>query len=261
MQKQSAKGAEAVCEAMARPSMRFVALKTTDQQDLQAVHRIRSELVRQRTSKANQIRGLVGEYGLVAPVRLNHLRSAIPQWLEDADNGLSALFRRLLQGLWHDLQQLDDRIGALNDEVQRVAQEHPAAQRLQVLCGVGPVIATALIASLGDGKAFSKGRDFAVSLGLTPKQHSSGGKDRLLGISKRGDNYLRQLLIHGARAAVRTSKTKEDPLNQWIQGLLVRKHYNVVTVALANKTARIAWAIVRKDSEYDPTLAANLAAA
>lgn len=250
--------AEAICEAMSRPSMRFVAVKRVEQQDIQAVHRVRSELVGQRTSKANQIRGLVGEYGLVAPVRISQLRAAIPDWLEDAQNGLTMRFRRLLAGLWEDLRALDERIAAMDQEIQELARESAVAQRLQQLRGVGPITATALVAVLGDGKGFRKGRDFAVSLGLTPKQRSSGGKTHLLGISKRGDSYLRQLMVHGARAAVRTATSHNDPLSQWIQRLGQRKHTNVVVVALANKTARMAWAMINNNRDYEPQLAASV---
>jgi transposase len=249
--------AEAICEAMSRPAMRFVAVKSVEQQDIQAVHRVRSGLVSQRTSKANQIRGLVGEYGLVAPVRLSQLRAAIPDWLEDADNGLTKCFRRLLASLWDDLRFLDDRVAELDQEIRLLAKDSVVAQRLQQLRGVGPITATALVAALGDGKAFGKGRDFAVSLGLTPRQHSSGGKAHMLGISKRGDSYLRQLMVHGARAAVRTAKHHNDALSQWIRQLQKRKHTNVVVIALANKTARMAWALIRHDSDYEPQLAAS----
>jgi transposase len=253
--------AEAICEAMSRPAMRFVAIKSVEQQDIQAVHRVRSGLVSQRTSKANQIRGLVGEYGLVAPLRLSHLRKSIPLWLEDAENNLTMRFRRLLAGLREDLQALDSRIAELDQEIRTLAKESPAAQRLQQLRGVGPITATALVAALGDGKAFNKGRDFAVSLGLTPRQHSSGGKAQILGISKRGDSYLRQLMVHGARAAVRTAKLHDDTLSHWIQQLDKRRHTNVVVVALANKTARMAWALIRHDADYDPRLTASAVSA
>jgi transposase len=249
--------AEAICEAMSRPSMRFVELKSIEQQDIQAVHRVRAELIKQRTGKVNQIRGLAGEYGLVAAAQVSHLRKAVPQWLEDASNGLSARFRRLLAGLAEDLRGLDQRIEAVDQEIASIATESPVAQRLLTLRGVGPMIATALIAALGTGKAFTRGREFAVAVGLTPKHHGTGGKERMLGISKRGDAYLRQLLVHGARAAVRAARGKDDDLSRWIQGLLGRKHSNVVTVALANKTARMAWALVRHDVDYDPALAAN----
>lgn len=249
--------AEAICEAMSRPTMRFVEIKSIEQQDIQAVHRVRSELVKQRTSKGNQIRGLVGEYGLVAPQSRSQLRKAIPCWLEDASNGLTDRFRRLLAGLMDDLLSLEDRIEALNEEIASIVRDTPAAQRLLQLRGVGPITATALVATLGRGESYTRGRDFAVSVGLTPRHHGTGGKERLLGISKRGDAYLRQLLVHGARAVVRTAKGKDDDLSRWIQGLLEHKHSNVVTVALANKTARMAWALLHNDTDYDPGLAAN----
>jgi transposase len=251
--------AAAICEAMSRPSMRFVEVKSVEQQDIQAVHRVRTELVAQRTSKANQIRGLVGEYGLVAPIGLGALRRTLPDWLEDAENGLSDRFRRLLAGLADDLRLLDARITELDDEIASIVDSDPAVQRLLELRGVGPITATALVAALGTGEAFRRGRDFAVSLGLTPKQHSSGGKERLLGISKRGDAYLRQLLVHGARSVIRTASDKDDSLSRWLQKLLARRHTNVVAVALASKTARMAWALLRYDTVYQPSRAAATA--
>lgn len=251
--------AAAICEAMSRPSMRFVEVKSVEQQDIQAVHRVRTELVAQRTSKANQIRGLVGEYGLVAPLSLGALRRAVPAWLEDAENGLSDRFRRLLAGLVDDLRLLDARIAELDEEIASIAACDPAVQRLLELRGVGPITATALVVALGTGEAFRRGRDFSVSLGLTPRQHSSGGKERLLGISKRGDAYLRQLLVHGARSVIRTAAEKDDSLSRWLQKLLARRHPNVVAVALASKTARMAWALLRYDTAYQPSRAATTA--
>lgn len=247
--------AEAICEAMGRPGMRFVAVKSVAQQDLQAAHRIREELVVQRTAKANQIRGLIGEYGIVAPLGIHQLRHVLPKWLEDAENGLTEDFRQLLADLAEDLRYLDDRIVSLDESIERSVRTDPIARRLLELRGVGPLTASALAGAIGDGKGFAKGRDFAASLGLTPRQHSTGGKDRLLGISKRGDAYLRKLLIHGARAVLRHAKVRDDGLNQWLHALLERKHPNVVCVALANKTARIAWAIVRNNTGYNPELA------
>lgn len=250
--KNDANDAEAICEAMSRPSMRFVAVKTVEQQDIQAAHRIRSELLGQRTSKANQIRGLVAEYGLVAPQHLVRLRAAVPDWLEDAENGLTSQFRRLLNDLWDDLKRLDQRIAGLDRDVTSMAQNAPVAKRLQQLRGVGPLIATALVAAVGDAEQFANGRQMAASLGLTPKQHSSGGKERLLGISKRGDSYLRSILIHGARSVIRTAKHKDDRLSQWVTSLAARRHPNVAAAALANKTARIAWAMLRHGTDYQP---------
>ncbi|MCP4284003.1 MAG: IS110 family transposase, partial [Gammaproteobacteria bacterium] len=250
--KNDANDAEAVCEAMSRPSMRFVAIKSIEQQDIQAVHRIRSELLGQRTAKVNQIRGLVAEYGLVAPRELHNLRRVLPEWLEDAENGLSVRFRRLLIGLWNDLKGLDERVVELGQEIDVIAQDDPTAQRLQQLRGIGPITATALVAAVGDGAQFANGRQMSAALGLTPKQHSSGGKDRLLGISKRGDSYLRTLLIHGARAVIRTAEHKQDRLSQWITALVKRSHPNVAAAALANKTTRIAWAMLRNGTDYQP---------
>lgn len=248
--------AEAICEAMSRPSMRFVAVKTVEQQDIQAAHRIRTGLVEQRTAKANQIRGLVAEYGLVAPQQLHHLQRAIPAWLEDAENPLTMRFRRLLRGLWDDLVALNDRIDELEREIREIAKTDEAAQRLQQLRGVGPMIATALVASVGDARQFANGRQMAASLGLTPRQCSSGGKERLLGISKRGDSQLRALLVHGARSVIRTAKGKTDPLSVWVTRLAARSHPNVATVAMANKTARMAWAMLRYGTQYQQDRAA-----
>ncbi len=248
--------AEAICEAMSRPGMRFVSVKTVMQQDIQAMHRIRSELVGQRTAKANQIRGLVGEYGIVAPIGIHQLRRALPCWLEDAENGLSDLFRGLLADLREDLQRLDERIAKLDASIAQSIDGDPFAQRLLALRGVGPLTASALVGALGDGASFPKGRDFAASLGLTPRQQSTGGRDRLLGISKRGDPYLRKLLVHGARAVLRHAKGRDDALSQWANALSSRKHANVVTVALANKTARVAWALAAGGTAYDPALVA-----
>ena len=250
--KNDANDAEAVCEAMSRPSMRFVAIKTVGQQDIQAIHRVRSELIGQRTSKANQLRGLVAEYGLVAPQQLARLRAAVPVWLEDAENGLTSRFRELLNGLWDDLKTLDRRVAELDREIDVIAQSDPVAKRLQQLRGVGPMVATALVATVGNAEQFANGRQMAASLGLTPKQHSSGGKDRLLGISKRGDAHLRSILIHGARSVIRTAKLKDDRLSQWVTSLAQRRHPNVAAVALANKTARIAWAMLRHGTNYEP---------
>ncbi len=250
--KNDANDAEAICEAMSRPSMRFVEVKSVEQQDIQATHRVRSELITHRTAKGNQIRGLVSEYGLVAPQQMQALRMVIPQWLEDGDNGLTFRFRSLLNGLWEDLKTLDLRVGELDREIELIALNDPIVVRLQTLRGVGPMVATALVAAVGNGQQFANGRQMAASLGLTPRQCSSGNKERLLGITKRGDSYLRSLLVHGARSAVYAARNKEDRLSQWVTGLAARRHANVAAVALANKTVRMAWAMLRNETEYDP---------
>lgn len=254
--KNDANDAEAICEAMSRPTMRFVSVKTIEQQDSQATHRIRAGLIEQRTAKAKKIRGLVAEYGMIAPRELLQLRRAMPCWLEDADNGLTMRFRRLLNGLWGDLRALDDRVGELDSEIAAISMDEPAAVHLQQLRGVGPMMATALVAAISDARQFANGRQLAASLGLTPRQHSSGGKERLLGISKRGDVYLRTLLIHGARSALNTAKSKDDPLSRWAVRVAGRSHPNVACVALVNKTARMAWAMLRHDTDYQPERAA-----
>lgn len=253
--KNDANDAEAICEAMSRPSMRYVAVKTVEQQDIQAVHRVRSGLMDQRKAKANQLRGLASEYGLVAPKELLHLRSAIPSWLEDQENGLSGRFRRLLLGLWRDLQTLDERIEELDREIEQIARQDPVAMRLQQVRGIGPLTATALLATVGDASQFSNGREMAASFGLTPKQNSSGGRERLLGISKRGDAYLRSLLVHGARAVIRTAQAKTDRLSTWVIRIATTRHPNIAAVALANKTARIVWAMLTKGTDYRPQTA------
>ena len=256
--KNDSNDAEAICEAMSRPNMRFVAVKSVAQQDIQATHRVRAECISHRTAKANQIRGLVTEYGLIAAEQLGALRAAIPCWLEDAENGLTSRFRTLLHGLWEDLMRLDERVAALDADIALIAKTDPVAKRLQQLRGVGPLIATALVASVGTGEQYAKGRQMAAALGLTPKQHSSGGKDRMLGISKRGDAYLRSLLIHGARSTLWHARHRKDRLSRWMIDLSARRHPNVAAVALANKTVRIAWAMMRNESDYDPNFATVL---
>jgi len=250
--KNDANDAEAICEAVARPTMRFVAIKSIEQQDIQAVHRIRSELVQQRTAKVNQIRGLLGEYGLVVGQRIDVLRKALPLMLEDAENGLTVDFRTLLEGLQQDLITLDERVDDMDKKIKLLASSNEDAKRLQQIPGIGPITATALISAIGDGKQFKRGRDLAAWLGLTPRQHSSGGKDRLLGISKRGDAYLRTLLIHGARAVLKVAGNKEDPRSRWIQNLCGRRNKNIAAVALANKNARIVWALLTKKTDFLP---------
>jgi transposase len=248
--KNDANDAEAICEAVARPTMRFVAIKTIAQQDIQAIHRIRSELVQQRTAKVNQIRGLLAEYGIVVGRRVDVLQNALPLLLEDAENGLTTDFRALLEGLQQDLTTLNGRVNELDKTIKTLANSNADAERLQQIPGIGPITATALVCAIGNGKQFKRGRDMAAWLGLTPNQHSSGGKERLLGISKRGDAYLRTLLIHGARAVLKVACKKDDPRSRWLQSLCGRRNKNIAAVALANKNARIAWALLTKKTDY-----------
>lgn len=249
-QKNDANDAAAICEAVSRPDMRFVAVKSIAQQDTQALHRIRSQCVEQRTAKVNLIRGLLTEYGIVMAVSTEKLRRALSDLLEDGENGLTGQFRELLNGLRADLAALDQRIEELTRLVKRHVAEHAPAQRLLTIPGVGPMTASALCAAVGDGSAFANGRQLAAFLGLTPRQYSTGGKPTLLGIHKAGDSYLRGLFVHGARAVQRTATRKTDPNSLWLNALSRRRHKNIATVAQANKTVRIAWALLTREETY-----------
>ena len=255
--KNDASDAAAICEAMSRADMTYVAVKTVEQQDIQALHRVRASVMGRRTATSNQIRGLVAEYGLVAPKDLRPLRRAIPDWLEDAENGLTDRFRRLLHELWQELLRLDQRLAELDGEIEIIAETHADAKRLLKLRGVGPLVATALVARFGDGSHFKRGRQAAASVGLTPRHHGTGGKNRIYGLSKEGDRYLRSILIHGARAVVSQAKRRDDRLSVWVTDLKERSHMNVAAVALANKTVRMAWSMLKHGTDYEPELAAG----
>jgi transposase len=208
--KNDANDAEAICEAVGRPAMRFVPIKSIEQQDIQMLHRVRSGLVKERTALANRIRGLLAEYGITVAIGIVKLRQQLPDILEDAENGLTMAARTIFADLQGQLLELDKQVAAYGDKIQAVHRASDVSQRLSDVPGIGPITATALLASLGDGKAFASARQVAAWLGLVPRQDSSGGKPRLLGISKRGDVYLRTLLIHGARAVVTAVAQKDD---------------------------------------------------
>lgn len=236
--------AEANAEAVERPTMRFVPLKTPEQLDLQSLHRVRQRLVGRRSALINQLRAILLERGIVVPQTRRALEKWLPYILGDESNGLSPRMRRLIEELRAEWRELDRRIAAFDEEFHAVAKREADCRRLCEIPGIGVLNATALVAAVGDGSAFSKGRDFAAWLGLTPRECSTGGKQRLLGISKRGNKYLRTLLIHGARAALPYLAERSDALGGWLQSLLARAHRNVVVVALANKLARMAWAVL-----------------
>jgi transposase len=240
----------AIAEAVVRPEMRGVAVKTAAQQDIQALHRLRTQCVASRTALCNQLRGLLGEYGVVMPQGVRTLRRRLPEVLEAGENGLSDLFRRLLANGYQRLQELDRHIDAYTAELERHSQEEDACQRLQTIPGFGPIVASAFHSAVGDGQSYRRGRDVSAALGLVPRQHSSGGKSVLLGISKRGDRYLRSLLVHGARAVVRQAAHKDDRLSRWINKIRAQRGYNKASVALANKLARIGWAVLYNRSVY-----------
>ncbi len=248
--------AEAICEAVQRPNMRFVPIKSVDQQDLQSLHRVRSMAVAHRTALINQIRGLLMEYGIIIPKGASQVRNHLPNILADTSNGLTAEMRELLIGLSSELLHSDKRVEEHDAKIKMTALNHPACLVLLAIPGIGPMIATALVAAIGDPRVFKNGREMAAWLGLVPRQHSTGGKDRLLGISKRGDVYLRTLLIHGARAAVRVADKKEDWRSRWMVDLQARRGENIAAVALANKNVRIAWALLTKGEKYQSDKAA-----
>lgn len=248
--KNDANDAEAICEAVGRPSMRFVAIKTVEQQVIQAEHRIRSRLVKSRTALTNEIRGFLAEFGVIVAKSLGPLRRALPELLEDAENGLPGDFRVLLMGLSEELRALDERIAAFDARIAQVAREDDRIKRLLEIEGIGPITASALVAAVGDATQFNSGRDMAACFGLTPRQHSSGGKNRLGRISKRGDKYIRMLLVHGARAALKAAQNKGDGRSRWVKNLADRRNKNIATVALANKNARIAWSVLSRGESY-----------
>ena len=244
--------AEAIAEAVERKNMRFVPIKTDDQLDLQAIHRVRDRLVSRRTAVINQIRAFLLERGLVFAKRPAQLKAALVDVLENAEADLTPRMRNLINVLWDEWKIVDRQIEELGDELERISAADAGCTRIRKIPGIGPVVATAIVAAIGNGAAFRKGREIAAWLGIVPRQYSTGGNARLLGISKRGNVYLRKILIHGARAAVLRIKRDRAPIGAWLDRLDARAHKNIVIVAMANKIARIAWAVLSSGNEYRP---------
>jgi transposase len=242
--------AEAICEAVGRPNMRFVPVKSEAQEAVLMVHRARELMMESRTAQVNQIRGLLAEFGLVVAQGIEKLRGQLPAILEDAENGLPALARETLNELLKQLRYFDERVAHYDRQIAQLAAASESAQRLMAVAGIGPLTATALVASVGDAKVFPSGRQLTAWLGLVPRQHSSGGKFRLGAITKRGDAYLRKLLIHGARSVIATLARREDAKSRWAKGIKERRGANVAAVALAAKHARIVWALLAKGEAY-----------
>lgn len=242
--------AEAISEAVTRPRMRFVPVKSSEQQSWQFLHRFRQQAVEQRTALVNQIRGALLEEGITIAQGAGKLRTHLPRILEDAENGLHDLTRSLIHGLSEQLENLDSRIKGYDEQIQELAQQEETCRLLMTMPGVGAVIATAMVAAVGNPTNFQSGRHLAAWLGLVPRQHSTGGTPKLLGISKRGDKYLRTLLIHGARSVLHRLKNQDDRCKKWVTQLNARSHNNVAAVGLANKMARIAWVLMTKGEVY-----------
>jgi transposase len=242
--------AEAICEAVGRANMRFVPIKSVEQQAILSVHRVRQSFVKARTAQANQIRGLLGEFGLVIPQGIWNVAKRVPELLEDASNELPVPFRQLIDRLREHLKELDRQVKEFEKEIIVWHRSSDLSRKLEQIPGIGPLAASALVASIADANSFDNGRQVSAWLGLVPRQSSSGGKSTLLGMSKRGDVYLRTLLIHGARSAILAAQRKAPNTNLWLTNLLNRRHPNIAAVALANKNVRTVWAILAHGREF-----------
>ena len=255
-QKNDYNDAQAIGEASLHGAIRPVAVKTVEQQDEQAFHRIRQQLKSEQTGLINQMRGLLSEYGIVIPKGIAQAHKAIPNILEDAENGLSLRFRELLHRQYRHYQQVRDEIAWYDQTLKQYAKEDEPLMRLLEVPGLGPVNASQLKAWMGGGEQFECGRHASAALGLVPRQHSTGGKERLYGITKRGNASLRTSIIHGARSVLIRSKGKTDRLSRWVNALIERRGFNKAAVALANKIVRIAWVILHRGESYSPAVSA-----
>jgi transposase len=245
-QKNDTIDAEAIAEAVTRPTMRFTQVRTTEQIDLQALHRVRDQLIGSRTRLINQVRAFCLEYGVAIRQGAGVFRRDLPRALADETNDLTPTMRRMLADLFEDIRRVDERIAQATREIEALAAGDDRARRLMTIPGIGPIVATALLAAVGDCRQFRRARDMAAWLGLVPREHSTGGKTTLLGISKRGNRYVRRLLIHGARSCLLHLDRTRDRLGSWLDALQGRMHANKVAVALAAKIARMAWAVITK---------------
>src|SRR5918993_309326 len=249
--------AEAIAEAVQRPTMRFVPTKTVEQLDLQALHRVRARLVSQRTAVLNQIRTFLLERGIAVRQGLRSLRQALPDILANRTDVLTPRMVHLIEGLMQDWHHLDERIDAVTDEIGALVAADEACQRLMSVPGVGPIIASAMVAAIGNGAAFRRGRDFGAWLGLVPKQTSTGDRTILGCLSKRGNTYLRSLLVQAARVLLLwPAKWPQHSFGNWLTAASARLHHNVLAAALANKLARIAWSVLSQNRNYEPRTAA-----
>jgi transposase len=252
-QKNDALDAEGICEAVGRPNMRFVAVKTLEQQSMLMLHNARRGCLKARNAKASEMRGELAEFGVVLPQGFNKLMEQLPDVIEDAGNELPVQMRHLLQRLYEQLRELAAQVSEFEAQIRRASRDTPACRRLEAIPGIGPLSATAFVAKIGDARNFANGRQVSSWMGVVPRQHSSGGKQVLLGITKHGDVYLRTLMIHGARSVLKAVLRQPAPDARWcwLVELVKRRGPNVAAVALANKNARTAWAVLAHDCDFE----------
>jgi len=252
--------AEAICEAVGRPSMRFVPIKSAEMQAVLALHRARQGFVKARTAQANQVRGLLSEFGIVIAKGIGHIGKRLPEILEDGENVLPAMMRQLLRRLGENLKEMDDQVSQLERQIKLWHRDNEQSSELEAIAGIGPITASAFVATVGDVKSFKNARQVPAWLGIVPRHKGTGGKAMLGGISKRGDAYLRTMLIHGARSVVAQLERKPDVSDGWLQRLVARRNKNIAAVALAAKNARIAWAVLAHERSYERDYVARRAA-
>jgi transposase len=244
--------AEAICEAVARPNMRFVPVKTASMQAVLALHRARQGFVKARTAQANQIRGLLAEFGVVIPKGLGHIARGLPEILEDGENALPGMMRQLIERLGEQLKALDQQVGEMQRQITLWHRANEQSRKLEDIAGIGPITASAFVASVGEAKSFKNARQVTAWLGMVPRHEGTGGRATLGKISKRGDVYLRTMLIHGARSVIAKLERKPEQASPWLRRLLARRNKNIAAVALAAKNARIAWALLAHERRFEP---------
>jgi transposase len=252
--------AEAICEAVGRANMRFVSVKTGEQQAVLSVHRARQGFVKARTAQANQIRGLLAEFGIMIPQGIGHIAKRLPEVLEDGENGLPGMMRELIERLGENLKDIDKQVGELERQIKLWHRDNEQSRKLEAIAGIGPITASAYVASVGDARSFKNARQVPAWLGMVPRHEGTGGNVRLGRISKRGDVYLRTMLIHGARSVIAQLERKPDQADEWLKKLLARRNKNIAAVALAAKNARIAWALLAHGRSYQRDYAVKRAA-
>lgn len=245
------KDTEAIIEVGTRPRTKFVGIKTIEQQDIQSIHRIRERLVGNRISLSNQMRGLLLEYGIVIAKGFACLKNKLIELLSEEHNLLTEMMKEAINELYEEFKEISKRIDKYDKKIELLSNQNKSCKLLKTIPGIGPIVSTALYAAMGNGSQFKNGREMAAHIGLVPKQHSSGDRQLLLGITKKGNRDLKQLIIHGSRSVVTQAIKKEDRRSHWINKLATKKHTNVVATAVANRTARIAWSVLQTCKPFD----------